>query len=326
MGTIALLIFGVFLAVFLGVVAYDLYKAKKTGVAFRLKNCITGFLMIFPAVILCFFFIVLPMLFSLGYAFTDYSKMHPDDVSFIGFANFVEIFKEIGAGGAMLSAIKNTAIFVVGVVPLQILMALGLAIFCNRKVRGSGIFKVCFFAPVVISLTVTSYLWMDILSDKPTGLLNAFLGLFGVEPQAFLKEPGTAMIWVVIISAWQGCGYQMLIFLSGLSNIRSDLYEAAKLDGANAWKRFIHITVPGLKSSVLYIAITVFIGACRIMVQPMIMLGKNDVGWTLSFYMYYIGNDAGTGFVGKSSAIALLMTIFIGLITFIQKKVLGEKK
>lgn len=326
MGTIALLIFGVFLSVFLGVVAYDLYKAKRTGTVFRIKHCLTGFLMILPAVVLCFFFIMLPMLFSLGYAFTDYSKMHPDEVTFIGFANFAEIFKEIGAGGEMLSAIKNTAIFVVGVVPLQILMALGLAIFCNRKVRGSGIFKVCFFAPVVISLTVTSYLWMDILSDKPTGLLNSFLGLFGVSEQAFLKEPGTAMLWVVIISACQGCGYQMLIFLSGLSNIRSDLYEAARLDGANAWERFIHITVPGLKSSVLYIAITVFIGACRIMVQPMIMLGKNDVGWTLSFYMYYIGNDAGTGFVGKSSAIALLMTVFIGLITFIQKKILGEKK
>ena len=142
MGTIALLIFGVFLSVFLGVVAYDLYKAKRTGTVFRIKHCLTGFLMILPAVVLCFFFIMLPMLFSLGYAFTDYSKMHPDEVTFIGFANFAEIFKEIGAGGEMLSAIKNTAIFVVGVVPLQILMALWLAIFCNRKVRGSGIFKV----------------------------------------------------------------------------------------------------------------------------------------------------------------------------------------
>ena len=115
----------------------------------------------------------------------------------------------------------------------------------------------------------------------------------------------------------------MLIFLSGLTNIRSDLYEAARLDGANAWKRFVNITVPGLKSSVLYITITVFIGACRIMVQPMLMTGYQEHTVTLSYFMYKQGYDF--GFVGKSSAVALLMTIFIGLITFIQKKVLSEK-
>lgn len=324
MGTISLLIFAVFLAVFLGVVAYDLYKAKKTGRSFRIKNCLAGFFMIAPAVVLTFLFILLPMIFSLGYAFTNFNQMRPDEVGFVGFDNFKEIFREIGAGGDMLSALKNTAIFVVGVVPLQILLALGLALFCNRKVRGVGIFKVCFFAPVVISLTVTSYLWVTILSPSADGLLNSFLALFGIPPQDFLHNPDKAMIWIVVISAWQGCGYQMLIFLSGLTNIRSDLYEAARLDGANAWERFIHITVPGLKSSVLYITITVFIGACRIMVQPMLMIGPYPEGWTLSYYMYMQGTEY--SLVGKSSAIALLMTIFIGLITFIQKKVLGEKK
>ncbi|MDE6613119.1 MAG: sugar ABC transporter permease, partial [Clostridia bacterium] len=295
----------------------------KTNTPFRVKNCIAGILMLAPAVILCFLFILLPMLFSLGYAFTDYNQMRPDEVHFVGFNNFKEIFKEIGSGGDMLSAIKNTAIFVVGVVPLQILLALGLALFCSRKVRGSSIFKVCFFAPVVISLTVTSYLWLTILDPSEDGLFNMLLGAFGIPQQQFLKDPKTAMLWVVLISAWQGCGYQMLIFISGLTNIREDLYEAAKLDGANAWQRFIRITVPGLKSSVLYITITVFIGACRIMVQPMLMIGPYSEGLTLSYYMFLQGTDY--GLVGKSSAIALLMTIFIGLVTFVQKKVLGKK-
>lgn len=323
MGTIALLIFCLFLAVFLGVVAYDLYKSKKTKQPFRVKHCLAGLLMIAPAVILCFLFILLPMLFSLGYAFTDYNQMRPDDVNFIGFDNFAEIFREIGTGGDMLYALKNTAIFVVGVVPLQILLALGLALFCSRKVKGSAIFKVCFFAPVVISLTVTSYLWLTILDPSEDGLFNMLLGAFGIPQQQFLKDPDTAMLWIVLISAWQGCGYQMLIFISGLTNIREDLYEAARLDGANAWQRFLRITVPGLKSSVLYITITVFIGACRIMVQPMLMIGPHSEGITLSYYMYLQGTDY--GLVGKSSAIALLMTIFIGLITFLQKKVLSEK-
>lgn len=323
MGTITLLIFLVFLASFLGVVCYDLYKSRKTHQQFRLKHCAVGFLMISPAVVLSFIFIMLPILFSLGYAFTDYQLLTPDKVSFVGFKNIGDILKNIFTGGEVLTAIKNTAIFVVCVVPLQIGMALGLALFCNRKVRGVAIFKVCFFAPVVISLTVTSYLWLTILDPAETGLLNSFLGLFGIPAQDFLSDPKTAMLWIVFLSAWQGCGYQMLIFLSGLTNIRSDLYEAARLDGANAWERFIHITVPGLKSSVLYITITVFIGACRIMVQPMLMTGYQMHTVTLSYYMYKQGYDF--GFVGISSAVALLMTIFIGLVTFIQKKVLQEK-
>ena len=323
MTKLTVLTFAVMAAIFLGVVAYDLARAKKTHTQFHIKHCAVGFLMIGPAVVLSFVFIMLPILFSLGYAFTDYQLLTPDKVKFIGFDNIADIFKEIFSGGELLTAIKNTAIFVVCVVPLQIIMALGLALFCSRKVRGAAIFKVCFFAPVVISLTVTSYLWLTILDPAETGLFNSLLGAFGIPPQDFLRDPDTAMLWIVLLSAWQGCGYQMLIFLSGLTNIRSDLYEAARLDGANAWKRFVNITVPGLKSSVLYITITVFIGACRIMVQPMLMTGYQEHTVTLSYFMYKQGYDF--GFVGKSSAVALLMTIFIGLITFIQKKVLSEK-
>lgn len=323
MELLTLLIFAILLCVFLGVVCVDLYKAKQANINFNLKHCTVGFLMLAPAVVLSFLFIMLPILFSLGYAFTDFQLLTPDKVQFVGFKNLAEVFKDIFTGGELLLAIKNTAIFVVCVVPLQILLALGLALFCSRKVKGASIFKVCFFAPVVISLTVTSYLWLTILDPAETGLFNSLLKTFGLPPQDFLRDKNAAMLWIVLLSAWQGCGYQMLIFLSGLSNIRSDLYEAARLDGANSFKRFLNVTIPGLKSSVLYITITVFIGACRIMVQPMLMTGYQLHTATLSYYMYVQGYDY--GFVGKSSAVALLMTIFIGLVTVIQKKVLQEK-
>lgn len=118
------------------------------------------------------------------------------------------------------------------VVPLQIGMALGLALLVNKKARGMGVFKVLYFAPVVISLTVTSYLWVRILGGGDSGLLNSFLVKLGIEPISFLYEPQGAMYWIIFVSAWQGCGYQMLIFLSGLKGIDSTLYEAAELDGA----------------------------------------------------------------------------------------------
>ena len=320
----AIIIFGVFLAIYLTIVVIDIVKAHKRGQKYRMSRFWTATLFILPAAALAFFFVLLPILYSLGYSFFNYNLLQPEKMKWAGLNNFVKAFKEIKANGKLAYAIKNTAIFVVLVVPIQIGLALFLALFCSAKIKGNAIFKVCFFAPVVISLTITSYLWLQILSEGEFGMLNSLLANFGVEPQRFLTNPDTTMLWIVIVSAWQGCGYQMLIFLSGLTGIRKDLYEAARLDGCNAVQRFFKVTLPGLKPTLLYVLITVFIGACRIMVQPMLMVGYHDNGVTLSYYMYMQGYSF--RFVGYSCAIALLMTIFIGTITFIQRKILGEKK
>ena len=178
---------------------------KKNNVRYNKKLCASAYLMLLPAVILAFFFVMLPIMFSLGYAFTDYYLLRPDDTKFVFLDNFKSIFQEIKYKGDLYHAIRNTTIFVVCVVPLQIGLALGLALFCNRKVPGVGIFKVCFFAPVVISLTVTSYLWLQILSPSESGLLNTILAIFGrKEPIDFLDNPKTTMLWIVLLSAWQG--------------------------------------------------------------------------------------------------------------------------
>ena len=198
-----------------------------------------------------------------------------------------------------------------------------LALFVNRPGFGSKIFKVCFFAPVVISLSVTAFLWQQILAPGEGGLLNSMLSVFGVPPHDWLRDPNTAMPCIIVLSAWQGCGYQMLIFLSGLSNIRKDLYEASSLDGANWWNKFWLVTWPGLRSTFVYILITVFIGACRIMTQPMLMTGYQEHTVTLSYYMYQVGYK--DYWVGTSTAVALLMTIFIGGITLIQRRAFREK-
>ena len=322
-----LIILAVFIVIFGVVAGIDIYKShkKKGGLPkFNKKISISAYLMLAPAVILAFIFIMLPILFSLGYAFTDYYLLEPDETKFIFLNNFASILEEIKYKGDLYHAIRNTAIFVVCVVPLQIGLALMLAIFCNRKVKGVGIFKICFFAPVVISLSVTSYLWLHILSPSETGLLNSILGLFGEAPRDFLRNPKTAILWIVVLSAWQGCGFQMLIFLSALTNIREDLYEAAALDGAGTFQKFIYVTIPSLKPTFLYVVITVFIGACRIMVQPMIMVGYQPHVVTISYYMYQQGYSY--KWVGLSSSVALMMTIIIGTITILQRKFLGEKE
>ncbi len=320
----AIIILIVFILIYLTVAILDLIKARKNNTKYHKQECLAAFLMVLPALILAFFFVLLPILYSLGYSFTDYYLLKPNDIHFNGFDNFVKIFEEIAEKGMLYDAIKNTLIFVVLVVPLQITMALGLALLCSRKKFGVTIFKICFFAPMMVSLTVTSYLWLQILSPSETGLMNSFLALFGIERQDFLLDQNTAILWIVLLSAWQGAGYQMIIFLSALGNIRSDLYEAASLDGANAFSKFLHVTIPGIRQTFIYVLITVFIGACRIMVQPMLMIGYQTNGVTISYYMYQEGYYS--RWVGLSSAVALLMTIIIGSITLLQRKLFKEKK
>ena len=319
----SIIIFVLFLCAFGGFVAYDLATARKRKEVYRVKSSVTAYLMLLPSVALAFLFILLPILYSLGYAFTDYYLLKPNDINFVYLDNFADIFKEISAKGMLYNAIKNTATFVIGVVPLQIGLALLLALFVNRPGIGSKIFKVCFFAPVVISLSITAFLWEQILAPGEGGLLNSMLGIFGAQPHDWLRDPKTAMPCIIVLSAWQGCGYQMLIFLSGLSNIRKDLYEAASLDGANWWHKFWNVTWVGLRSTLVYILITVFIGACRILTQPMLMTGYMEHTVTLSYYMYNSGYSE--RLVGESSAVALLMTIFIGGITLIQRRLFREK-
>ena len=324
--TITTIIFFVFLAIIATFIIVDLIKAKKNKkrhLRFNPKSSISAYLMLLPASILAFFFVVLPILYSLGYAFTDYRLLYPNDIQFNGFQNFVKIYHDIENKTELYYAIINTVNFVIGVVPLQIGLALGLAIFCNRKKPGVGIFKVCFFAPVVISLSVTAILWKEVLSPEPTGLLNSLLGIFGLGPFDYMGDPKTTMLWIVILSAWQGCGFQMLIFLSALSNIRKDLYEAASLDGANSFQKFWYITLPQLKPTFVYILVTVFIGASRILVQPMMLIGEEIKALTISYYMFLKASKY--FWVGESSAIALIMTVIMGIVTLIQRKLLEEK-
>ena len=320
----ALIILLCLMCAFIAIFIMDFIKRRKSEKKFHVRESITAYLLLIPAGLLAFFFVILPIFFSLGYAFTNFDLLNPNQVDFIGLNNFKDLFKEFKSKGEIYYSLRNTAIFVVLVVPLQITIALLLALFCNNKRPGTTVFKICFFAPVAISLSVTAFLWLVILSPNPNGIMNSILGNFGIPAQDFLGNKNTVLIWMVIISAWQGCGYQMLIFLSALGNIRKDLYEAASIDGANVFQRFFTVTIPGLKPTFLYILITVFIGACRVLIQPMLLTGYQDRSMTISYYMYQQGFTY--RHVGYSCAVAFMMTIIIGTITFVQRRLLGERK
>lgn len=279
----------------------------------------TGFAFIAPAVILLFVFLFVPFLMTLGYSFTNYNILKPDATEFVALKNFIKLSQDT----VFIKSIINTFVFVILVVPIQVGLALGLAMLINKKLKGISVFRLAFFAPTVLSLVVVSILWSYIYNPN-NGLLNSLLGSIGVGPFKFLYDPGTAMLCIVILSAWQGCGFQMMIFLSGLQDIPAYLYEAAAVDGATPFQQFVHITIPGLKNITTFISLSIVVNAFQLIVQPMMMTGGGPQNSTMTI-VYEIYQ---TGFkynqMGYASAMALVFTVIVLVITLLQNKVTSK--
>ncbi len=279
----------------------------------------TGIAFIAPTIILLFIFLFIPFILTIGYSFTNYNILKPSDMEFVGLKNFIRLTKDT----VFLKSIVNTFVFVILVVPLQVCLALGLAILINRKMKGISIFRLAFFAPTVLSLVVVSILWTYIYNPN-NGLLNSLLGSLGIGPFKFLSNPSTAMVCIVILSAWQGCGFQMMIFLAGLQDIPVYLYEAAKVDGATKFQQFIHITLPGLKNIAVFISLNIVVSAFQLIIQPMMMTagGPQNSTMTIVYEIYQTGfryNQMGYG-----SAMAFVFTVMVLIITLVQNKITSK--
>nr|WP_062447740.1 sugar ABC transporter permease [Thalassobacillus devorans] len=281
----------------------------------------TGYFFLAPALVLLGVFLLYPMGAAFYYSFTDFYILTPDDVSFIGLENFKYIVED----AQFRQAFWNTVYFSVIVVPVQLSVALGLALLINKKLRFRVFFRTAFFSPVVMSLVVVSILW-TFMYNPNEGLINQLLQTVGIPPQPFLTSPDQAMNSIIVMSVWQGAGFQMMIFLAGLQNIPNHLYEAADIDGASSWQKFWHITLPGLRNIALFIFITISIAAFKLLVQPMIMTQGGPLGTTKSL-VYHIYE---TGFnyrdVGYASAMAVVFTVIVLVITIIQRVLIKEER
>lgn len=291
-------------------------RKKKAGLT---RENWTGFAFIAPAVILLFIFLFIPFIMTLGYSFTNYNILKPDATKFIGLKNFIKLTQDT----VFRKSIINTFVFVILVVPIQVGLALGLALLVNRKLKGISVFRLAFFAPTVLSLVVVSILWSYIYNPN-NGLLNSLLGSIGIGPFKFLNDPSTAMICIVILSAWQGCGFQMMIFLSGLQDIPTYLYEAAAVDGATPFQQFLNITIPGLKNITVFISLSIVISAFQLIIQPMMMTGGGPQNSTMTivYEIYQVGFKYNK--MGYASAMAFVFTIIVLAITMLQKKMTAK--
>lgn len=222
---------------------------------------------------------------------------------------------------AFLQALLNTFGFAAMVVPLQLVAALCLALLVNAGMRGQTLFRAIYFSPVVMSMVVVSILWV-FLFDKDVGLFNKLLSTitFGAVAHVdWLGNPSTAMPAIVIMSAWQGAGFQMLIFLAGLQGIPQELYDAARIDGASAWQRFWHVTMPGLRQTMVFVVTVTTIAALGLFTQIDVMTQGGPENATATVMYHAIQRGVREGDIAYGSTVAVVYFVLIAGLILLQQ-------
>lgn len=276
-----------------------------------------------PALILISLFILLPFLMSLVYSFTDKMLvMRPGrDIEFVGFENFAKVF----TNSTTRQSFVNTGIYAIMVVPAVVVLGTILAVFVNKPTKTVKVFRAIYFSPQVVTMTVVAVVWSFIFSSGSTGIMNSFLGLFGIAPKTWLQDPNLALGCLAVMYIWQTLGLEMLIILGGLQYIPGELYEACMLDGCGAIKRFWYVTIPLLRNTMVYVLVSVTINTLKLFTQVYVLTNGGPSNSTVSvvYQLYKVGflNNQ----QGYSSAIAVVFFLIVLAISLLQNYLMREK-
>jgi multiple sugar transport system permease protein len=280
----------------------------------RGQQWLVGYGFLLPDVIGLAVFVGLPILGAFYLSFHDWSGIGAREFS--GLDNYETLIGD----KAFLHSLKITAIYTFSFVPLLYVFSLALALLVNQGLALTGFLRSAFFAPFMVSLVVASVIWSFMLQD-PAGVVNAIIGLFGIEPQPWLGSTRFALISVILVTLWQAVGYSMIIFLAGLQDIPRVYYEAARIDGAGAWARFRYITLPLLKPTTLFVLIISFIGAFQLFDPIFVMTqgGPADATETTVYYIYETAFEFLQ--MGYASALSVALFAIILIVSLLQLKV-----
>lgn len=290
------------------------------------EDNITAWLMSAPAVILLAVFLIVPFLMAFGLSFTNQRLIPNANVptQIIGLTNYQRMLED----GSFLRAIFNNFLFAVVVVPVQTSLALGMALLVNQKLPGVNIFRTIYFVPVATVMVVVAVIW-SLIYNSPQGLMNAFVNTvtFGaVKEVAWLDNPTTAFPAIMLLSIWQGAGYQMLIFLAGLQSIPIEMYEAASIDGASPAEQFWKITLPQLRNTTIFVVVTTTIFAFQLFDQNWIMTRGGPQDSTLTMVIKMVQDGFQQQKVGFASAISVVFFLIVFAISLIQRRLLPEER
>ncbi len=267
-----------------------------------------------PNIILFVVFFLVPAIMGVSYSFTDFNGLNR--MNFVGLANYQRLFKDVEYYLVLLNTIKYTIINV----PIGYFVALLLAlILCDDTFKGSSMTRVLVYWPTLLSSIMVGITWKWLFSET-YGAVNFMLLQAGFPAVKWFTNPRSAFATVIVASAWSGCGTNMLIFIGGLKQIPTELYEAARIDGASPVQRFFTITMPSLKPVSFMVVLLLIVNSFKVFAMPL-TLTNGGPGTATTFMIQYIYE---TGFdrmnVGFSSAVSMTMFVLLMIVSWVQTK------
>ena len=306
------------------------------------RKDLSGYLFIFPALLVILVFRFYPILQAIRMSFFKWGIAGP--LYTVGLKNFNRLFID----PKFYQSLGNTFWYVVFVVPLTIIMSIFFAQLLNQKIRGRGVYRTIYYLPVVTSIVAISVVWKWIFNPD-RGILNAMFGIFGIEGLKWLNDargvfeiilaplnielsgffagPSIALLALIIMAVWHNIGYCVIIGLAGLQNVPEQYYEAAKIDGASTWKTFRHVTLPIISPTIFYLIITQSIFAFNTF-TPVYVMTQPPGGplGTTNLVVFYLYEQAFKLWnLGYANAIAFVIFIIIFFLTQFQKRFIERR-
>ncbi len=335
----------------------------------RRQEALTGYAFMAPAFLILLIFLIIPLIAAAYFSTTDWNGVtpltRPDAYEFVGLRNFERLLFEEGIRQERFyTSLKNTIYYVLGVVPLQTVLALMLAVVVNQRwLKAKGFFRTAFYFPSITSSVVISLIFMWLFTSNglvnqalgaifpdyrnvtwlndANGVIHNFLGLFGINRAAlgdwasvevasirlwdWISGPSVTMLMIMLLATWTTVGTMMVIYLAALQNIPAHIYEAATVDGANAWQIFRRITVPLLRPTTFFILTIGLIGAFQVFDQIFVISngGPADTTLTIAYLVYASGFTDQR--MGQAAATAVVLFAIIFTFTLLQRRFVGDR-
>lgn len=286
---------------------------------------LAGPLLALPAIVGLGLFVALPFLMAVVLSFTNLRMGSPLPTRFVGFEQYERILTDPSFQRALL----NNGLFVLVVVPVQTTLAMMLALALNRPLRGMVVFRTLFFMPVVFPMALVAVVWQLIYAPGPAGAMNAlleFVSWGAIGPQDFLHDRMLALPAIMLMSIWQGVGFQMVILLAGLQSIPGTLYEAAATERAGSWSQFWHVTLPQLRNPLVFTALVTTILAFRVFDQVQIMTRGGPVDATTTVMYEAVRTVFGRQQVAQACAMTVVFFLVVLLVTLVQRLLVRQER
>jgi multiple sugar transport system permease protein len=276
------------------------------------REALWAYVFLMPNLVLILIFTAFPVLAGFGLSFTRWDLLQP--WRFVGIANYAKLASE----PLFHQVLFNSLYFVVGTVPPQTALALLMAVALNQKIRGMTFYRAAYFMPVVTSVVAVSMVWQWLYQPE-FGVINSFLRLLGIAGPQWLFSETWAMPSVIIVGIWKNVGYSIVIFLAALQGVPEELYDAAKIDGAGAWSRFIQVAIPMISPAIFFVIVMSIIGSFINTFDAIYILTQGGPANATMVIVYYLYQNAFQFYqMGYAAAIAYVLFVILFIATLIQ--------